>query len=72
MDPETIIAAISAASTLINTLAPVIEERRRNSELTPAQEAEWDRIKAEAYAQAHWQPSGPQVVAIGTRPSTPG
>jgi hypothetical protein len=57
MDPVTIIAAISAASKLIEQGVRIMEERRRNRELTPEQEAEWDRLKAETLNKPHWEPS---------------
>lgn len=57
MDPLTIIAAINAASTLVNTLAPILAERKRRHELTPEEEAAWDRLVAEKLSQPHWQPS---------------
>jgi len=58
MDPITIIAAVSAASALIEQATKIIEERRRNRELTPEQEAEWDRVVAAQLAKPHWRLSG--------------
>lgn len=58
MDPMTIIAAVSAASALIDQATKIMEERRRNRELTPEQEAEWDRVVAAQLAKPHWKPSG--------------
>lgn len=58
MDPITIIAAVSAASALIEQATKIIEERRRNRELTPEQEAEWDRVVAAQLVKPHWRLSG--------------
>lgn len=57
MDPVTIIAALSAATRLANQLYQIMEDRRRKQELTPEEEAEWDRHKAHMMTQPHWQPS---------------
>jgi hypothetical protein len=57
MDPVTAIAAISAAITLTEKVVAIMEERKRRRELTPEEEAEWDRFKAERMTAPHWQPS---------------
>lgn len=57
MDPATIIAAVSAASALIEQGRKIMEERKRNQELTPEEEAEWDRLVAEHLQKPHWWPS---------------
>lgn len=57
MDPVTIIAAISAASALIEQGRKIMEERKRSRELTPEEEAAWDRLVAEQLRKPHWQPS---------------
>lgn len=57
MDPITLIAAVNAAAKLIEQGVKIMEERRRNRELTPEQEAAWDRLKAETLNQPHWQPT---------------
>ena len=61
MDPLTIIAAISAASALVNTLAPIIADRKRKKELTPEEEAAWDEYVAKQQAAPHWRPSTAQT-----------
>lgn len=55
----TIMAAITAASALVNTLAPIMEERRRKRELTPEEEAQWDQFVEERMSASHWKPSQP-------------
>jgi hypothetical protein len=57
MNPSLIIAAVSAASTLIAELTKIIEERRQLKELTPEQEAEWDAYVQRRMQEPHWQPS---------------
>lgn len=54
MDPLTIIAAMTAASKLIEVGTKIIETRRRNRELT-AEEAEAWRVYLESkLEQPHW------------------
>ena len=55
MDPITIIAAITAASTLIEKGIQIMEERKRHAELTPAEEAAWDKFVAEQLQKPHWK-----------------
>lgn len=57
MDPLTIIAAISAANALVQTLSPIIEDMRRKQELTPEQEAKWDAYVRAQMEKPHWRPS---------------
>lgn len=57
MDPVTIIAAISAATTLTEKLVAIMEERSRIRELTPEQEAEWQAFKRARFRMPHWKPS---------------
>lgn len=57
MDPATIIAAVSAASALIEQGRKIMEERKQNRELTPEEEADWDRLVTEQLQKPHWQPS---------------
>lgn len=57
MDPATITAAVAAAIKLVEMGQKIMEERRRNRELTPEEEAAWDREVASRLSQPHWQPS---------------
>lgn len=66
MDPATITAAVLGAIQLANAGMKIMEERRRNRELTPEEEAAWDAVKAQAYASPHWQPSTRGNVPAGT------
>lgn len=57
MDPVTIVSLINGATSLFQSISKIVEERRRNRELTPEEEAAWDRFKAERMNDPHWQPS---------------
>ncbi len=65
MDPATITAAVLGAIQLVNAGMKIMEERRRNRELTPEEEAAWDAAKAQAYASPHWQPSTASTETTG-------
>jgi hypothetical protein len=57
MDPATITAAVAAAIKLVEMGQKIMEERRRNRELTPEEEGAWDREVASRLRAPHWQPS---------------
>jgi hypothetical protein len=57
MDPATIIAAVQAASLLIEQGSKLMEERRRKRELTVEEEQAWDQYVAAQVKKPHWRPS---------------
>ena len=58
MDPLTIIAAITAATKLVELGAKAIEERRRRGELTDEEERAWSEYLELRLRSPHWTPSG--------------
>jgi len=58
MDPMTILAAIQAATLLINEGRKIMEERKQNREMTPEEEKAWDKYVQEQTGKPHWKPSG--------------
>lgn len=57
MNPAVAIALISALSQAIDVTFKAIQERRRNRELTEAEEKEWDAYVVSRLSMPHWQPS---------------
>lgn len=58
MDPQTIILGTHAAIAIINALREYQETRRVNREMSPQEEAEWDRFVNDQRSLPHWKPSG--------------
>lgn len=57
MNPAVAIALISALSQAIDVTFKAIQERRRNRELTEAEEKEWDEYVVSRLTMPHWKPS---------------
>lgn len=65
MNTASIIAALlNLAFDLLRRVDELRAIAKQNGELTPEQEADFDKRRAEAYAKSHWQPSD-------TPPSSP-
>lgn len=57
MDPATILALITAAAKVIDFGTKWFEDRKRNRELTPEEEAAWDAFVKDRMTQSHWKKS---------------
>ena len=55
MDVATTIVLIQTAVTLTEQLQKQLAERRRNREMTPEEEAQWDAYVAKRVNESHWQ-----------------
>ncbi len=63
LKPELIIASTSAAIQLVEAGIRIMNARRQAGEMTPEEEAAWDREVTQRLQASHWTPSTAKPIA---------